>query len=309
MNRIGKLAVALCLVLAACVALGCALPARFGIVDSASAASGVKLNKTRATLDVGDTLRLKVSGTKRWVTWSSSNKCVAKVNHHGRVTALEPGTTKITARVGAKKLTCRITVNSPVIVDPTIIGPVIVMKKPILYLYPEEETELTVKLGRPEAITASYPAYGDGWRVSARPDGTLTDLDSGRSLYALYWEGAFDVTPAIDEGFVVAGQDTAAFLEEKLAALGLTEREAEEFIVYWLPNLQQNPYNLIRFERMEEIDAAMPLAFSVEPETRIRVFMVYRPLEEAVEIPEQVLPETPVRRGFTGVEWGGSELN
>ena len=48
-------------------------------------------------------------------------------------------------------------------------------------------------------------------------------------------------------GFVVKGEDTAAFLQEKLAYLGLTPREYNECIVYWLPRLEGNPYNLISF--------------------------------------------------------------
>ena len=41
--------------------------------------------------------------------------------------------------------------------------------------------------------------------------------------------------------------------EEKLAILGLNEREAEEFIIYWLPKLESNKYNYIRFATEEEI--------------------------------------------------------
>ena len=55
----------------------------------------------------------------------------------------------------------------------------------------------------------------------------------------------------------VKGTDVAEFLEDKLALLGLNEREAEEFIVYWLPKLQENKYNYIRFATMEEINENM----------------------------------------------------
>ena len=39
--------------------------------------------------------------------------------------------------------------------------------KPIIYLYPEEQVEVTVKLGKPENITCSYPKYDDKWTVVA----------------------------------------------------------------------------------------------------------------------------------------------
>ena len=47
--------------------------------------------------------------------------------------------------------------------------------------------------------------------------------------------------PDFSRGFVVRGSDTAAFLREKLAYMGLTPREYNEFIVYWLPRMQNNP--------------------------------------------------------------------
>ena len=181
------------------------------------------------------------------------------------------------------------------------------LKKPIIYLYPQKETELSVKLGKPENLTCSYPKYENGWNVIAKPDGTLIDKDIGRSLYALYWEGLNTRKAEFKEGFVVKGEDTIKFLEEKLEVLGLNEREAEEFIVYWLPKLEENEYNYIRFASMEEINEDMPLEFSVQPDILIRVLMEFKGLDEYIEVPEQKL-ETPSRDGFVAVEWGGTEL-
>lgn len=180
--------------------------------------------------------------------------------------------------------------------------------KPIIYLYPEETTEVEVKLGKPEIVTCSYPEYKEGWKVIAKPDGTLVDTETGRKLYSLYWEGEGTTEVNYKEGFVVKGEDTIEFLEEKLEILGLTEREAEEFIVYWLPKMQNNKYNYIRFATMEEINEYMPLEFSVEPDTLIRVLMQFKGLDEYIEIEEQKLI-TPNRTGFVAVEWGGTELN
>ena len=179
--------------------------------------------------------------------------------------------------------------------------------KPIIYLYPENETELSVNLGKPENITCSYPEYQNGWNVIANTDGTLIDKNTGRKLYSLYWEGIQSEPINFEEGFVVAGKDSIQFLEEKLAILGLTEIEAEEFIVYWLPKLQENEYNYIRFATMDEINKNMPLEFSVEPDTIIRVLMQFKGLENPIDVQEQKL-ETPERKGFVAVEWGGTEI-
>ena len=53
-------------------------------------------------------------------------------------------------------------------------------EKPVIYLYPEEETEVTVTLDFDGTLTSTYPDYGDGWTVTARPGGTLTDPATGR---------------------------------------------------------------------------------------------------------------------------------
>lgn len=179
--------------------------------------------------------------------------------------------------------------------------------KPIIYLYPAKETQLTVKLGYPKKLTCSYPKYENEWKIIAKPDGTLTDVKTGRSLYSLYWEGKGSAKTNMDEGFVIKGEDSAIFLEEKLSILGLTEREAEEFIVYWLPKLESNKYNYIRFATMEEINEYMPLEFSVKPDSLIRVLMQFKGLESPIEVKEQEL-KAPKRGGFVAVEWGGTEL-
>ena len=185
--------------------------------------------------------------------------------------------------------------------------------KPVIYLYPEDTTEVSVKVSDPERFLVTYPIYGDGWKVTAESDGTLTDLETLRTYYSLYYESDVpEITTCSEakEGFLVAGEDAKEFLEEKLEILGLTDQEAEEMIIYWLPKLSEQEYNLIRFASREEIDEAMGLNISPEPDSVIRVWMVWEGVsaEEATalesELTEQELT-TPERDGFTVVEWGG----
>lgn len=178
--------------------------------------------------------------------------------------------------------------------------------KPVIYLYPETKTDVSVKLNYDGKLTCTYPAYENGWSVTAAPDGTLTDA-KGQTYNYLYWEGQADAEFDFTEGFCVPGEDTAAFLENALAKLGLNRREANEFIVYWLPLMEGNAYNLISFQTEAYTDHA-ELEISPAPDTLIRVFMAWKPLEEAVEIPAQALT-APERTGFTAVEWGGSQID
>lgn len=183
------------------------------------------------------------------------------------------------------------------------------LDKPIIYLYPEKETTVSVNLGNSKNITCSYPLYKNtGWKVKANTDGNLVDLETGRSLYALYYESKSITEYELEnEGFIVKRENLIKFLEEKLAILGLTERESEEFIIYWLPRLEANAYNYIRFSTSEEINENMPLNIEPNPDTIIRVLMTYKGLQEPIEIKEQDLI-TPDRNGFTVVEWGGTEI-
>lgn len=176
--------------------------------------------------------------------------------------------------------------------------------KPVIYLYPEKETEVSVRVELPEGeLTCTYPDYGDGWNVTALPDGTIYDKD-GNEYYCLYWEGKGSVILEGGSGWCVAGKDSAAFLREKLLEIGLTAREANEFIIYWLPELQKSAYNVITLHT-EDYARSVPLTVSPTPDSVIRVFMTFGPCDEFVEIPPQVLPHYE-RKGFTLVEWGGS---
>lgn len=177
--------------------------------------------------------------------------------------------------------------------------------KPVIYLYPEEESEVSVKLFLDGKLTCTYPSYNNGWSVTALPDGTLTD-GNGQVYNYLYWEGQTNAWWDLSKGFCIKGEDTAAFLEDALAKLGLTRREANEFIVYWLPQMEQNPYNIISFQKDVYTDAAK-LEIEPAPDTIIRVFMTWQASDAFADIPEQEL-SAPVRTGFTAVEWGGTEI-
>ena len=181
-----------------------------------------------------------------------------------------------------------------------------VAEKPVIYLYPEEKTLVHVELDFNGEVTSTYPAYENGWDVLARPDGTLTDPQTGREYYCLFWEGMSNVPYDMSEGFVVAGEETEAFLEDTLKTLGLTDKEVNEFIIYWLPRMEGNAYNLICFQQEVYTDNAR-LTIDPSPDTVLRVFMVYKPLEGMIRVVPQKL-ETTERNGFTVVEWGGAEI-
>lgn len=177
--------------------------------------------------------------------------------------------------------------------------------KPVIYLYPEEETEVSVSLEMKDAVLkCTYPEYQTGWKVTAKPDGTL--FAEGREYNYLFWEAEALFSFTLKSGTCVAGKDTCKFLEERLAQLGLNDKEQDDFITYWVPKMQDNPYNVISFQT-DEYSEHFGLEVSPKPDTIIRVFMTYKASEVYVDIaPEEIA--TPVRTGFTVVEWGGCEI-
>lgn len=85
-------------------------------VERAESAQKIKLNYVKKTIYEGDIFKLKVSGTKKKVKWTSSNKKVATVSSKGVVKGKSGGEDKkickITAAVGGKKYVCKVTVKA-----------------------------------------------------------------------------------------------------------------------------------------------------------------------------------------------------
>ena len=180
--------------------------------------------------------------------------------------------------------------------------------KPVIYLYPERETDVRVELELTESeLSTTYPKYENGWDVTAYPDGTLLNKADGSHHRYLFWDSKNCRTRYdLSKGFCVAGSDTEQFLKDKLTYMGLSEEEMNEFIVYWLPRMEHNAYNLISFQGEAYTNSAK-LNIMPEPDSICRIFMTFVPLKSAVEIAPQEL-NTFERIGFTVVEWGGSEL-
>ena len=194
-------------------------------------------------------------------------------------------------------------------------------EKPVLYLYPQDEQRLTVTLDLEGTLDTVYPTPDSeratergtqaSWNVTAAPDGTLTD-QAGRTYPSLFWDGAMDL-PEPDTGFIVAREDAVPFLEDKLAQLGLNDREAADFITYWAPRIRAYDYTFVSFDASVYAQRASysftdEAGASVAPDTFIRVFMTISAASANTRVPEQVLDPAPARTGFTAVEWGGAEL-
>lgn len=183
--------------------------------------------------------------------------------------------------------------------------------KPVIYLYPEQETKVNVQLTFNGTLTSTYPTLPpEGWTVTAQPDGTLTD-EEGRSYRYLFWEGVADVDWKQDSGFLVKAEDAREFLEQSLTQLGLNELEQNDFITYWLPKLEKNGESFVTFAAEQYTDNAV-LTVTPKPDSVLRVQMLISKVDDSnraafQKLPEQELPRFE-REGFVLVEWGGTDL-
>lgn len=182
-------------------------------------------------------------------------------------------------------------------------GPAVECGKPVIYLYPEKITDVSVKIDLSK-MTYSEPAYNGGWNVTAEPNGTLTSK-SGQVYPYLFWEG-IGVGQQRDEnrGFVVAKENVHSFLLEKLAKLGLNQKESTDFIGFWEPKMQSAPYYFVTFYGTQDMNKIAPLTINPKPDTVIRILMDYRALQQPIQVKELRLGALE-RKGFTVVEWGG----
>lgn len=183
--------------------------------------------------------------------------------------------------------------------------------KPIIYLYPEQEQDITVLLDYQGEIFADYPEYDEQlwWRsVTASPEGTLINHADNREYSYLFWEGRLDEPTDwnINSWYVIPWEDTIHFLQDILPKIWLTPREYNEFIVYWFPLMQDNPYNLIHFAQEQYTDTAI-LRTIPQADSMLRVFMVWKWIDEYYDIPPQDF-EPFYRQWLTVVERGWGEI-
>jgi hypothetical protein len=171
--------------------------------------------------------------------------------------------------------------------------------KPAIYLYPEETLKIKVSLSINGEITISEPDYNNGWDVVVEPGGTI----ESRYDY-LFYEARLNYLKTPDEGWCVECEHLEIWMNTTLKELGLNEKESKDFKDFWLDFLPIANYYEIKLLSQEYLDLHMGLLIDPKPETIIRVLLTFSPYQNAFEIATPLI-ETPIRSGFTVVEWGG----
>lgn len=178
----------------------------------------------------------------------------------------------------------------------------IICKKPNIYLYPEKTEDLSVYVTPNGKITKSIPEYNEGWKVTVYPSGKIDN-----TYDFLFYEASLNYQFTLNKGWIVNKDIFNEEMNNILTSIGLNSKEKADFIEYWSKELnwKTNRYAAYYLDP-KEIDEAIKLNISKEPDSLLRAFFYFVPLNdnENLEIKKPEIQEFK-RSGFTVVEWGG----
>jgi len=182
------------------------------------------------------------------------------------------------------------------------------VEKPVIYVYPEKEMEVSISLNLNGKLGFTYPTYTDGWKFTAKPDGKIKMGD--KEYNYLFWDAEISesVLQQTDKkGFLVASDTLLSFLENQLNKMGFNSVESADFITYWYPRMIKNDKNHIHFLFNESCNAYAELSITPQPDHIFRLGMLWCEAKSDF-VPEMQIIPSFTRNGFTIVEWGGSEM-
>ncbi len=171
-------------------------------------------------------------------------------------------------------------------------------RAPYLYLYPETQTDISVKLGLVPGgeMVESEPPYNNGWNVNVEPDGTIDE-----KYDFLYYESLQPVPLDYRFGWVLDGSDLESELRDLLDNYGFIDNEIDDFIQFWMPKLGEADYYAVY---PQDVESFVTLNITPPPDNILRTLLLIRPLAYEINIPTPPESEIFIRDGFTVAEWG-----
>lgn len=185
------------------------------------------------------------------------------------------------------------------------------MKKPVIYLYPEEEMEIEVEVTPVGEFTFTYPEIKNGWKFKCTPEGKI--FDGVKTYPYLFWESAQKIERKdinTNVGTFVKGENAVSYLNAQLTQFGMSRSECADFITFWGPQLQTKTNLYIYLLLDEECDAFASLKISPQPQNISRIYVIWSevPANYSHPLESQIIP-TMNRDGFTVIEWGGAQVD
>lgn len=182
-------------------------------------------------------------------------------------------------------------------------------EKPVIYLYPEKPTNVSIKIKTTGKVVISDPLYPEetGWEnILALPGGSL--IYKNKVYSELFYETNVNSVKAPSNGIVVDSANIKRALYDLTSKLGLVKPEQDELVDYWLPRLKglNKKYILISLIDEEIKEKTDKVIINPVPDTRIEFILYFKGLDTKLNVSGLSLPPTPKRVGFTSVEWGGT---
>lgn len=186
--------------------------------------------------------------------------------------------------------------------------------KPVIYLYSIARIKVSMDLDYVGDLTFTYPQYNESWRVNVDANGIHSE-HYDKSYPYLFWEGEMDDLNYEKENGKLLGElvvtDTVVdYLERQLSAIGLNRTEQTDFITFWAPRMMDKKYVFIQFLLDDLYSSRIAsLTLSKDPDSQKRVYLLFSTYDEpptVQSIPQKFEPFE--RKGFTLIEWGGSNL-
>ena len=174
-----------------------------------------------------------------------------------------------------------------------LIEKTMIVKKPAIYLYPEESSNINVQLNINGKIINDIPEYNNGWNVFVTKEGLIDN-----KYDYLFYEAKLNKISFPEEGWIIEYNSLEGWFDEKLPILGLNEKEISQFKEYWLNSLPEADYYEIKLLDKEFLKENMNLLITPTPDTIIRLEFYFKPISKKISINEPIVI-TPKRTGFT----------
>ena len=152
-------------------------------------------------------------------------------------------------------------------------------------------------------MTESIPEYGSGWDVFVETTGRID-----RKYEYLFYEASIHDLPSFNTGWCFYNEDLPVELRTILLEIGLNDKEADDFLEYWLEYLAEYEYYSVYPVFNRSLDQYVELHVTPEPDAQLRFWLFFEGSTDFRALPDQAVPAFQ-RGSTTVVEWGGTLLN
>lgn len=177
----------------------------------------------------------------------------------------------------------------------------IVAYKPNIYIYPNEEIRLIVKVDFPLGgkVIESIPQYKDSWDITVDQNGKINDTYD----YLFYECEMPNLTQKV-YGWIIEKSELEEFFISNMTQSGFNQKETNDFIEYWIPMLTESKYYEIYPQYKSTLDKMVVIKYSVEPKSFYRLFYVIKGRDDdQLELLNPSI-EKAKREKYFAVEWG-----